>query len=56
MKKLICLIIVALALTSVSSVNAAGRSKHHHGKKAASLAAGKHHKVHHAKARHHKHA
>ncbi len=44
MKKLICLIIAAFVLASVSSVNAAGFSKHHHGKKAA-----KHHKVHHHK-------
>jgi hypothetical protein len=44
MKKLVCLIIAAFVLASVSSVDAAGLAKHHHGKKAA-----KHHKVHHAK-------
>jgi hypothetical protein len=54
MKKLICLLLAAFTLASVSSVNAAGFSKHHHGARHA--AASHHKKGHHAKSHHHKRA
>jgi hypothetical protein len=56
MKKIICLILAALVLASVSSVNAAGHSKRHQSKKAAHPVTAKHPKNHHSWMRHHKHA
>jgi hypothetical protein len=56
MKTLVYLALAALLLSSVASANAAGFGKHHHGNKAASHVAGKHHKGHWAGHHHHRHA